>query len=189
MARLMSAHSMRLMRPPSPCPFLSAWTMSGHSTRSMRSSNPRAEMVSGASRMDGGRRSGPIMAVFGPARATARSMAFYSSRMFPGQRDVEGKDIKPVEQVLPELPLGDERLQILVGGSDDPDVHLDVLVTAYPLELPFLQDPQELHLHGWRDLADLVQEERATVGLFELALLLRHGPGKGTPLVPEELRF
>src|SRR3989441_11580012 len=45
---------------------------------------------------------------------------------FPERRDVEGEDIEPVEQGLPELPLGDERVQILGGGSDDPGVHLDV---------------------------------------------------------------
>src|SRR5207245_8304766 len=108
---------------------------------------------------------------------------------FTERRDMEGKDIEPVEQVLAELPLDDERLQILVGGADDPDVHLDVLVPTHPLEFPFLQDPQELHLHGRRDLADLIQEERAAVGLLELSLLLHRGPGKGAPLVPEELRF
>src|SRR5438128_1826761 len=129
----MRAHSMRFNRPVSPFPFLRAWTIRGHSIRSTKSSSPSAVMASGTTRTDAGRRSGPISETLGPARATARSMAFSSSRTLPGQ--------------------------------------------------------QELHLHGRRDLADLIQEERAAVGLFELSPLLRHGPGKGATLVPEELRF
>jgi hypothetical protein len=43
------------------------------------------------------------------------------------------------------------------------------VVAAQPLELALLQHPQQLHLDRRRDVADLVQEHRAPVGLLELA--------------------
>ena len=46
---------------------------------------------------------------------------------------------------------------------------------AEPLELPLLQDAQELHLRRGREVADLVEEERAAVGQLEAPLLLRAG--------------
>src|SRR5881397_2875815 len=117
----MRAHSMRFNRPVSPFPFLRAWTIRGHSIRSTKSSSPSAVMASGTTRTDAVRRSGPISETLGPARATARSMAFSSSRTLPGdQRNVLGtlpergnedrEHVEPVEQVLAELPLDDERL-------------------------------------------------------------------------------
>ena len=42
--------------------------------------------------------------------------------------------------------------------GDDADVHLDRVAAADALELALLQDAQEFHLHGERDVADLVEE-------------------------------
>src|SRR3989449_9067477 len=67
------------------------------------------------------------------------------------------------------------------------DVDLDRLRTADPLELLLLQDAQQLRLELERDLADLVEEQRAAVGHLEAADLLGDGAGEGAPLVPEEL--
>ncbi len=55
------------------------------------------------------------------------------------------------------------------------------------LELALLQRAQELHLHLDRDLADLVEEERAAVGELEAPRLARHGAGERAALVAEEL--
>ena len=59
---------------------------------------------------------------------------------------------------------------------------------ADPLELALLQDAQQLGLHGRRQLADLVEEQRAAVaparsgrGCWPV------GPGEGAPLVAEQL--
>ena len=52
-----------------------------------------------------------------------------------------------------------------------------------------MQDAQELGLHLERDLADLVQKERAPVRQLEAANALAHGPCKGPTLVPEEFAF
>ena len=77
--------------------------------------------------------------------------------------------------------------EVAVRRGDEADVDLDRLRTADPLELLLLQDAQQLRLKLERDLADLVEEQRAAVGHLEAADLLGDGAGEGAPLVPEEL--
>ena len=77
--------------------------------------------------------------------------------------------------------------EVAVRRGDEADVDLDRLRTADPLELLLLQDAQQLRLELERDLADLVEEQRAAVGHLEAADLLGDGAGEGAPLVPEEL--
>ena len=45
---------------------------------------------------------------------------------------------------------------------------------ADPLVRPVLQEPQQLRLHGRRQVADLVEEQRAALGRGDLALCLGH---------------
>ena len=49
-----------------------------------------------------------------------------------------------------------------------------------------LEHAEELHLHRGRDVADLVEEERALVRLFEPALTIADGAGEGAADVAEE---
>src|SRR4030095_4667889 len=52
-----------------------------------------------------------------------------------------------------------------------------------------LEHAQELRLDRQRDLADLVEEDRAAVGLFEETLLRGDGARERTLLVAEEVRL
>ncbi len=97
--------------------------------------------------------------------------------------------VQPVEQILPKAPVLHGGLEILVGGRDKPDVHLDGLGTADTLEDPLLQDPQELDLNVRGEFADFVQKERSSVRQFEPALFLGHGPGKRAFFVTKEFAF
>ncbi len=58
---------------------------------------------------------------------------------------------------------------------------------AHALDLPALQGAQQLGLQVQRQLADLVEEEGAAVGLLEGALARVGGAGEGALLVAEEL--
>src|ERR1041385_3203104 len=107
----------------------------------------------------------------------------------PERRDRDGEDIETVEQVLPELPLGDLLLQSAVGGRDDPHVDFDRAGIAQSLELAFLDDPEQLGLQLQGHLADLVEQYGAAVGQFEATDLPHIGAGE-RPLFPaEELAF
>src|SRR5206468_3121120 len=54
-------------------------------------------------------------------------------------------------------------------------------------DLVLLEDAQELRLERWRDVADLVQEDRAAVGFGEEPGRVADRAGEGAAHVPEEL--
>ena len=80
-------------------------------------------------------------------------------------------------------------MQIGIGRSDDPHVHLDDLRSPDPPDLFIFQDPQEFSLERERHLAQLIQENGAPVGRLEKPDLPRSGPGEGAALIAEELAF
>src|SRR5688572_21544901 len=78
--------------------------------------------------------------------------------------------------------------EIAFGRRHDPYVDRHRHVSSDALNHLFVECPEQLGLHIERELADLVEEERAAAGPFEgsLALLLRSG--ERASLVAEELR-
>ena len=74
-----------------------------------------------------------------------------------------------------------------MGRADHADVHLPALLPTDPANGPRLERPEQLRLELERQGADLVEEERASVGQFEQPRLGRDGAGKGAPLVAEQL--
>ncbi len=82
----------------------------------------------------------------------------------PQGRDLDLKDPDAVEEILPEPSFLDHLSQIPVGGRNEPDVHIALLLAPYPADLPFLDRSQELGLKGEGHLADLVQHQCAPVG-------------------------
>ena len=86
------------------------------------------------------------------------------------RRHLDVDDVEAVVEVLAEAPRRDLVGEVAVGRRDDADVDLHGLVAADALERALLEDAQELDLDRRRDLADLVEEERAAVGLLEAPL-------------------
>ena len=72
-------------------------------------------------------------------------------------------------------------LEVAVGRRDDADVDLDRLAAADALELALLQHAQQLDLHLQRQVADLVEEQRAAVGQLEAPEPARHRAGERCP--------
>ena len=87
-----------------------------------------------------------------------------------GHRD----HVEPVEEVLAEAAGFDLGLEVAVGRGDQAEVRA-LRGAAERFVLALLQHAQQLHLHADRQLADLVEEQRAAVGLREApgALLRR----------------
>ena len=71
-------------------------------------------------------------------------------------------------------------------GGDDAHVHGKRLGAADALEGLLLEDAQELHLRAGREVADLVEEERAFVRLLEAADAPLLRAGERTAFVAEE---
>src|SRR5207249_1525812 len=103
------------------------------------------------------------------------------------RRQRDGDDVDTVEEVLAEVAVADRLAEVAVRGCEDADVHLRLHVRSDAPDDAVLQHAQELDLHRRRGLADLVEEDRAAVGLVEQAALLADGPGERAALVPEEL--
>src|SRR5262249_10065564 len=97
--------------------------------------------------------------------------------------------VQPVEQVFPERPPGDLFLQFLVRGRDHPYVNGDGLVGAYGLEPLFFEDSQDFGLGLEAHVAHFVEEQRAAVGLLELAHLVFGGAREAPLDMTEELGF
>src|SRR5262249_23004704 len=81
------------------------------------------------------------------------------------QRDLD--DPEPVVEVLTELAVGDALAETGVGRGEHPHVDRHAAASADPLDLPLLQDAQELRLQRERHVADLVEKERAALSGLE----------------------
>ena len=129
-----------------------------------------------------------------PFSALNRSTKERASRpMSPGRsrkgRQEHRNHVDAIVEVGAELALGHRMLEILVGGADQPHVHLERALAADAFEFALLQHAQQLGLERRRYLADLVEQQRAAVGELEASGPLADGAGEGALLVAEQLRF
>jgi hypothetical protein len=103
------------------------------------------------------------------------------------RRHDDADDVEPVVQVLAEaagLHLG---RQVLVRGAEDAHVDRHLGRPAQRPHGALLDDAQQLALHGQRQVADLVEEQRAALGGLEEALAVFRRTGEGALAVAEEL--
>src|SRR6516165_7469690 len=107
----------------------------------------------------------------------------------PERRNVNGKDIQPVIEILAEEAALDEFDQVLIGRRNQPDIDLDRALAANGIDLAFLQGAQKLDLDLQRQFADLVEKKRAAMRLDEFAGVLFVRAGKGALLMPEQDRL
>jgi hypothetical protein len=85
------------------------------------------------------------------------------------RRQAHRHHIEAEEQVLAEQALLDQDAQVLVGGRDDADIGLDRGAAADGRVFALLQHAQQPGLRLHRHVADLVEEQRAALGLLEAA--------------------
>ena len=103
-------------------------------------------------------------------------------------RHVDGKLVDAVIEVLSELAFGYRLRQILVGGTDESDIHIYLLRATQRTDFSLLQGSEELHLYFVVEVSHLIEENRSTVSYLEGTLLILFGSGKGTLLISEEFR-
>lgn len=100
---------------------------------------------------------------------------------------LNGKDVDAVVEMLPELAGLDGFLQIAIRGRDDPHVNGSRCVAADALEFALLQDAEQFHLQGRRELADFVPEQGSALRRFQPSDAFAGRPRKRAPFVPEQL--
>ena len=76
---------------------------------------------------------------------------------------------QPVVEILAKLAGDDLILEVLVRRAHDAHVDRDLLPAADALDHALLQEAQQLRLQRQRQVADLVEEERAAVRRLDLA--------------------
>ena len=104
-------------------------------------------------------------------------------------RNLDREDGEAVEQIFAEGAGVDRRVDVAMGGGDDPHVHADLAAAADPLHGALLEHAQQLHLHLGGHVTDLVEKEGAAIGLLEPALVLGMGAGERAFLVTEQDGF
>ena len=105
------------------------------------------------------------------------------------RRDEDRHDVEPEEQVLAEAAGPDLVLQILVGRGDDAHVDPHRGGAADRLHHLLLQRPQHLGLRLQAHVADLVEEDRPAVRVFEAAAPVGDRAGEGAAGMAEQLRL
>ena len=106
---------------------------------------------------------------------------------FAQRRQMEPHHVEAVVEVFAEAAVGEELIERLVGGGNDPDVDLDRVGVAERVRLAGLEEAQQLGLQVGADLADLVEEERAAFVGADDAEEAVDGAGEGAAAVAEEM--
>src|SRR4030095_11131971 len=85
---------------------------------------------------------------------------------FAERRYANRKDVEAIVEVGPKSVFPNGCLEIAVRRRDHANVDRDRMGRSDPLELAFLENPEELWLELERQVADLVQEECPPMGQF-----------------------
>jgi hypothetical protein len=102
-------------------------------------------------------------------------------------RKLDGELGDPGVEIGAELPLDDPGPKVPVRRADDPHVDREGAVAAHGSHAPLLEHAEELGLVRERELADLVEEERAPRGLAEEPRAIGGRAREGALEVAEEL--
>ena len=86
------------------------------------------------------------------------------------RRHLDGDDVEAVVEIVAELAFADGLAEVDVGGGDDADVDLNLLIAADGHEAALLEDAEDLGLGIHAHVADFVEEEGAAIGDFKEAL-------------------
>ena len=105
---------------------------------------------------------------------------------FTQGRHIQCDFTDPVIQVFPEIALGNQVLNIPVGGAHHPDINGNRFYRTYPVDHSFLQEAKQFGLQCHRHIANLVEKQGAAVGALNLAFLGLGRAGKGAFLEPEQ---
>src|SRR5262245_24677667 len=97
---------------------------------------------------------------------------------FTQRRQGDRNDVEAIVEILAKDAFLHHVFKICARGGDNPHINLDRRITANALELAFLYDTQQFYLERDRHITNLIQEDRAPVGLLEFADARLHGSGK-----------
>ena len=103
------------------------------------------------------------------------------------RRDPDREHAEAIVEILAEPPLAHVGGEVAVGRRDDAHVDGARRVVADAFVLPLLEYAEQLGLEVEREVADLVEEDRALLGEPEASGAIAHRPGERAADVAEEL--
>ncbi|HMV67769.1 MAG TPA: caspase family protein, partial [Myxococcota bacterium] len=103
------------------------------------------------------------------------------------RRHVNANDAQPVVEVLAESPFGHALLEVGIGRRNHADIDLDRARVPHRHDLGLLEEPEQFRLHVEWQVADLVEEERASGGGANQPGRVRHGAGERATSMAEQL--
>ena len=105
----------------------------------------------------------------------------------PQRRDMDADHAEPVVEIFAELTLGHPLLEVGVGRGEHADVHCLWTRFADRHDLALLQEAKQLRLDVERQVADFVEEQRASDGGANQPLLIGDRAGEAAAAMPEQL--
>jgi hypothetical protein len=108
-----------------------------------------------------------------------------ASRRSRKGRDKDRRSAHAVVEIVAKLARSDHRVQVAIGRDDQTEINLVAMRRSDRLNLVRLDRAQQLGLELERQFADLVKEQRASVGGSEVSLRLLACVGKGAANVAE----
>src|SRR6266850_5497671 len=105
------------------------------------------------------------------------------------RRHRDGEHVQTIVEIDAKLSVFNHLAEVAMRGGDETDVRVYGSRAPQALEFLLLEHAQELRLQPRRNIADLIQKQRAVVGEFEPADPLCDSAGKSAALMAEQLAF
>ena len=99
----------------------------------------------------------------------------------------KGENHESMVEIAPERPIRNGQLEVHARCGENAHIDVDHTLATDAAEFTILDGRQQLCLQWKRQLADLVEEERAAIGLFEKAAVGLLCAGEGAANMAEEL--
>jgi hypothetical protein len=101
--------------------------------------------------------------------------------------DDDRDHIDPIVEIPPEAALRNSGFEVGISRTDDPRAGLYRRLAPHTGECALLDQAEQLYLHQHRQLTDLVEEQDAIAGPFDIPVITRLGAREGALLVAEQL--
>jgi hypothetical protein len=105
------------------------------------------------------------------------------------RRNAKLDDAKTVVKVIPEPAAVDLLGEVAIRRGDDPDIDFPRAALTDAADFVFLQNAEQLHLHGLSELADLIEKDRPMMCRFEKTNAILRGTGERSAHMAKELAF
>ena len=106
---------------------------------------------------------------------------------FAQRRHVDANHGQAVEQILAKFSFRDALFEVGVGGGQHAHVHSLRVCFADRHDLVLFEEAQQLGLHVERQVADLVEKERAGISRSHQPRLVGHRAGERAAAMAEQL--